>query len=218
MPCLYGRKSCIHESTIFSVVSPQFLRSVSSLVRLQMAFTSVPFHFSTPYTHQLKAPINLYKYFDIFIRKMCSCSSRWYTQVCDVKIHHTSATWYCCIFEKSQYKGNAEKLLATLFHDVCISSARSMWESIASEYQCQSASDYSLILYSICALLCSFFHSLGAFDFYSFLSDTVSFSPFNEKNDMKSECGNNNNKNEWDNFQCYFFISTAIHVFASTEI
>lgn len=52
---------------------------------------------------------------------MCSCSSRWYTQVCDVKIHHTSATWYCCIFEKSQYKGNAEKLLATFFH-VCISS------------------------------------------------------------------------------------------------
>lgn len=71
---------------------------------------------------------------------------------------------------------------------------RSMWESIASKYQCQSASDYSLILYSICALLCSFFHSLSAFDFCSFLSDTVSFSPFNEKNEMKSECGNNNNK------------------------
>lgn len=63
---------------------------------------------------------------------------------------------------------------------------RSMWESIASKYQCQSASDYSLILYSICALLCSFFHSLSAFDFCSFLSDTVSFSPFNEKNEMKA--------------------------------
>lgn len=216
MPCLYGRKSCIHESTIFSVVSPQFLRSVSSLVRLQMAFTSVPFHFSTPYTHQLKAPINLYKYFDIFIRKMCS----WFLVVYpSVWCQNPPYLGYMILlhFREEPIQRQRRKITRHFVPRMYLF-FRSMWESIASKYQCQSASDYSLILYSICALLCSFFHSLSAFDFCSFLSDTVSFSPFNEKNDMKSECGNNNNKNEWDNFQCYFFISTAIHVFASTEI